>query len=248
MSGATKRRAVAICLAGLACLGAWVLLRPKPPVFAELPTPIRMPVTFRDRVCGVIPTGPGWGWAWRLEQNLFGKRQTINISTRILKLGDPMTSVGKLLPAQPNFETSGGLQVWLLAKDQLDALRQGLEHDSWNVLLGSQRVATADGITASIARGSELAFSTNDFVGVRLSCLAVRRKHATDLTYTCTVSELHENTNGTSSFASSLAPLVRTNLHAAFRAQIPKNSGLFLLQRQAGKASSGAVGMLMDAL
>lgn len=182
MSRATKRRAITICLAGLVCLGAWVLLRPNPPVFAELPVPVRMPVNFRDRVCGIIPTGLGWGWAWRLEQSLFGKRQTVNISTRILRLSDPMGSIGKLLPARPNYETSGGLQLWLLAKDELDTLRQDLEQDALNFMVGSQRIATADGVTASMANGSELAFSTNDFVGVRLSCLAMRRKRVTDLT------------------------------------------------------------------
>lgn len=208
-----------------------------------------MPVSFRDRVGGLIPSGPGWGWAWRVEQRLFGKRKPVNISTRIFQVSGPLDLLFRtVLPAEPSFSSSVGSQVWLIAKDQSEALRRCTSQELSLNIIAAPRFATADGVGASMAIGSPPPGSTNGFVGARIDVLGIRRKNATDLIYSCTVTELNTNTTSPESAGGLTTPLITTNLHVGFRVQIPSGCGLFLLQQPNESSSGRPMGVLIDPL
>jgi hypothetical protein len=88
--------------------------------------------------------------------------------------------------------------------------------------------------------------STND-VGFKMDCLARVRSQSTDLFVNVTLSELLTNPVVTAAAPRSATLVsIRTNLDIAARLQVPKGSGVLLLDGAPGEANRKVLGVMID--
>lgn len=234
-----------VCLAAVALL----LCRPSSPApFMVLRPPMKMPVPLRDYFTRWIPARPSWGWAWRAEQALFGKRKPVNIYGQIFEVSEPSSLwLSKFLRDPPRFSATNGLQVWLLGADQCKRLGEQLSQSAGTAALFRPRISTADGIESRLFQGSSIRLNgTNQPVGLAFVCFARARRSITDLTACITYSEAITNPAATSgSRVASNVVSIQTNLDSALRLQIPKGNGFFLLNG-ALLSRGKRIGVLVD--
>ena len=228
-----------LSLVACAAVAGWFALRsPAPPPFLALPASFKFPSTFRDRVGQFIPRSAGWAWAWRLEGALFGKRKPVNVFGEIVSL----STITNWPLGAASFGETNGLQVWLLNPDQLDRLRKTLKDSRAEFISGSM-ISTADGVQAMLFQGRTIP-GTGD-AGLIFNCLPRIRADTTDLMMGITFSELETNITSVE-----LPPLVliRTNLNAALRLQVPKGKGFLLLDRDMAGTAGRHFGLIIDPL
>ncbi|HWH71942.1 MAG TPA: hypothetical protein VNT26_21445 [Candidatus Sulfotelmatobacter sp.] len=241
-----------LSLLSLACLaiGALVLLRvSRPAPFLVLHQPVQMPTPFRDQVARWIPGSPGWAWAWRVEQAVFGRRKLVNLYAEVLAVTDSSPpGLSNLLPEPPSFSGSNGLRVWLLGSERFKALRDQLHQAPGTTLLFRPRISTADGIESRLVQGNSIALNgTTNQVGLAFGCFARVRSDATDLTTCLTLSEII--TNQAVALGDSSSPTlisIQTNLDTALRLHIPKGSGCFLLDGSSLDSHRKRIGLLLE--
>jgi hypothetical protein len=77
-----------------------------------LQKPYTPPFDLRNWIGRWIPRSPGWSWAFRLEDLIFGKRKLVSISTQFLKFPDPLSwEMSDFKLKAPELFNSGGLRV-----------------------------------------------------------------------------------------------------------------------------------------
>jgi hypothetical protein len=226
-------------------------------------------VPFRDRFVRWIPRG--WGWAWRLEEAVFGRRKPVDLSVYVLTLGNsPGAALAGLSLGPPDFSDTSGVQAWLLGPDQLKALQENIKqtpggdlrfHPKISVVRRAvapgtpgarvrfhPRISTADGVECRLFQGEPVPLNgfTNR-VGLHLTCFPQVRSRATDLIACIAFSELVTNPAapaGGPAPASALS--IQTNLDLAVRLQIPKGSGFFLFDQSSRDPGRNHIGVLIE--
>jgi len=237
----------------LACvaIGVLVSLRsPKLAPFIVLHQPFQMPVPLRDRLTRWIPATPSWAWAWRIKEAVFfGHRKPVNVYAEVASLADSSRSTLASLSLGPaSFSNTNGLQVWLLGADQLKALREHLKQTRGTDPPLRPRISTADGMACQLFQGESilLSGSTNQ-VGLSLGCCARVHPDYTDLMVGITLSELVTN-EAVAPGGSSPLLSIQTNLDTALRLQIPRGSGIYLIDQSARESSRKPTGVIIDPL
>lgn len=220
----------------------------RPAPFIVLHQPWKMPVPLRERLGRWIPATPSWAWAWSVEQAVWGRRKPVNFHAEIITLVDSSrATLSSLSLGTPSFSDTNGLQVWLLAADQLKTLREYLKQTPGMAVLLRPRISTADGIESRLFSGESILLngSTNP-VGLAAGCFARVHPISTDLTACITLSELVTNETVAPSRSARIALSMQTNMDAAFRVQVPKGSGLFLLDESRLDSSRNRIGVIID--
>ncbi len=191
-----------------------------------------------------------------MEQHVLGARKPVNIQADIVSFGaPPPTVLSNLALGSPNFSDTNGLRVWLLRSNQLTVLRGNLKQNPGASFLSSPRVRTAEGFDATLFVGQSFgAGKPAKQVGLEFSCCARFRRNASDLLTRITFSELVTNENdgsagyGRYGYAPPFTFAIQTNFDAAFRLQLPKGNGLFLLDQSSHEPSRKNFGVLIDPL
>jgi hypothetical protein len=170
-------------------------------------------------------------WVWRLKRLVLGKLQVINVSGCVVRLGEDAAGVISEVAGKQDFTETNGVRVWLLPNTQLDQLRLRLQPIAGNEMVFSPRISTADGIQASMFVGSQMVLQgvTNQ-VGSVLDCLVRVRKQVNELTTAISLTEVVTNDAGPSNTS---VAIIKTNLDLAARLQVPKGSGVLILDTRA---------------
>jgi hypothetical protein len=211
---------------------AWLLRTPPPPPPVIVK---RSPyVVFRPQTSPLqrwLPPAASF-WIWRLKRLVLGKLQTVNLSGCVIRLGEGSAGVISEVAGKQDFTETNGVRVWLLPNAQLDQLRLRLQPIPGNEIVFSPRISTADGIQASMFAGSQMVLQgvTNQ-VGSVLDCLVQVHRQVNELTTAISLTEIITNDTGP---PNALVAIIKTNLDLAARLQVPKGSGVFILDTRAG--------------
>jgi hypothetical protein len=242
------RARLVVLLGLLACVPAGIALfcpAPKPAPVVVLQKPYSLPLRLRDRIGAWIPRRPGWTWAFRLEDLLFGRRSVVNLFTEFLKLPDKYPNGTDLGLGLPQYSDAKGLQIWLLGTNELKSFKHLLQRNETE-MLNSPRITTADGISASLFAGESISINgvTNQ-VGVEAAYFARVSSDKTDLFADLRMTGVLTNNLGP---PERWAPVmtIQTNLDVAVRLQIPKGMGVFIIGAPVGDAKKESFGVIID--
>lgn len=187
-----------------------------------------------------VPVGPGWAWLWHLKEAVVGKIKPVNIDTDIMAVSQTLAPPF----GAPTFDAAGSLdatrlRIWLLDTVELKSFREKLRSASGVDFVNSPRIATGDGIGASLFVGETMVLqgATNE-TGVRVSYFTRVRPDLIDLTASIGVVEPRTN--------EALAITLRTNLSVKARFQIPKGKGIFMLQTFQDSTNRGAMCVMVS--
>jgi len=227
---------------------AYFLAEPKPVPFLVLQQPFSKRLPLRDQLVQWIPTASSW--LPKVEDALLGPRKPVKVFAHIIAL--PM-SPDENLPylstiGRPAFLATNGLQVWLLSGAKVAALRNKLKGAFGVDYINQPRISTADGAEASLFVGESISLngSTNE-VGLRTAFFPRVHEDFTDLIAVVSFSELVTNQSGILTGGKATSPVwIRTNLDVAARLQVPKGSGLFLLNGRTANVDSKRFGVLIE--
>jgi hypothetical protein len=186
---------------------------------------------------------------WRLDQAVFGRRKAVNLFAAVVAFAHSSSANDSSLSlGTPSFSDANGMQVWLLRAEELKVLRERFKQTPGTEVINQARMSTADQIRTGMFAGQSIPLngSTNE-VGLRMDCFARVRPDSTDLIASITLSELMSNPPAGSSGSSLVSVVsIQTNLDAAFRVQIPKRSGVFLLDVFPAGSSRKRIGLIID--
>ena len=241
---------IACLLMGIVVALVFFSRQSKPPPFFVLQHPFSRPLPLRDRLVQWIPATSSWSWVPHLEDIVLGRRKPINVFADIIAL---QNSDGQILPSslalgKPSFTATNGLQVWLLGDRELRSLRDCLKRTPGTDFLNRPRISTADGVEASMFVGESISLngSTNE-VGLKAAFFPRVRSDSTDLFAVISLSELVTNqTGGPNALMATSAVSIQTNMHIAARVQVPKGSGLLLLDGNPVGAARKRFGALIE--
>jgi hypothetical protein len=244
-SGRVRLAAFIALLAIPAIVGAaWIgFRRPVMPVVL-LAAPYRMPMSFVDRMERVVPTSPGWDWFWRLEQRIRGMGKPVNLFGQVIALPrETISGANSLGVGPPELDATNGLQVWILRAEQLQSLSRTLKQFAGAEVMSRPRVSTGSLVESSLFTGQPLVIGGVK-TDVGISARYYPRVQADRLDLVAIVSFTEAVTNLAAAVEDQLQ--VRTNLHVGLRVQLPKGSGLFLLQHSFDPAEGRTYGLLLD--
>jgi len=239
----------ALALVALAAVALFQPTRPAP--FMVLHQPVKTPGSFRDYFGRLIPARPGWAWAWRVEQAVFGKRKPVNFYAQVLDLSElPGMWLTNSLSGSPTFATTNGLQLWFLSAERVKLLHEQLKQDAEAAVLSWPRISTAEGIESRLFSGGSIDLDGANYqFGLSVSCFARVGRQYTDL-IAC-VTYLEPITNASAALGSAGVTnliSIQTNLDASFRLQVPKGNGFFLFNRAPPDPRGKRIGILVDPL
>lgn len=250
-SGRTSRRLFVPVVCLVVCFVVFFHESKLPP-FLILRQPFSRPLLIRDRLGQWIPATPSWAWAWRLEDALFGRRKPVNIYADIIAF--PNSTGGGLssglVLGSPSFSDTNGLQGWFLPGGELSSLRDNFKRSPGTDFLSHPRISTADGTEASMFVGQSILLNgSTGQVALKAGFFPRVRSHSTDLFAVISFSEPVTNQTGRPNGlqVQSLVS-VQTNLDIAVRVQVPKGSGLFLLEGSSVGANHRHFGVLIEPL
>jgi len=191
-------------------------------------------------------------WVWRLKQSLFGPTKAIELDSAIFELAGRTISEKPDYPlGKPDFTNTNGLQVWIIHKEELLALRRSLLQAPGNNLISQPRVSTAHGVQATLSVGYTVPVAgTQGWSGVVMDFSPRVRADCIDLTTVTAITEAVTNdvtTNVSGLTQSTNFVSIRTNLALAARFQIPKGSGVFLLNKDQDGTNGKPIGILISA-
>jgi len=141
----------------------------------------RAKVGLLDRI---MPTTKAWAPLWRLRYALFGRKKIISVESTLINFtaSDPLRVID-LLPGQPDFAGSDGLQVWRLKDFEVSSLLKRLKEATDDPILFSGRITVGDGTQAQMLCASPVPINgTQQQVGFSFDLLPRIRKGTTDLT------------------------------------------------------------------
>jgi len=231
-----------------AAMGLFVVLRPSPPAVVVLPLPNGLPApkpSMLARWRAVVP-----GWLWRLRDSLRGPRKVVRLDAAIIGFDDlPGSSLAALWLGAPQFADTNGHQVWILGESKLSRLRNRLERSPANEMVAFPRVDTADGIEAQIFSGGTVYVQgAQRNVGLAMDFLPRVRRNSTDLTTIIALTEAVTNrTVAPAGLPETDVVSIQTNLIVAARIQIPRGSGVFLLDESTRAMHGKRIGVMISA-
>jgi hypothetical protein len=245
------RWSIPILLLGLGLTGAYraFLRRTERAPFIVLNQPYRTPVFLRDQIGRWVPASPSWSWAWRLEQAVFGQRKPLRLNFAIVRLASsPGSAVPDFDLGAPAFSATNGLRTWLLDKEALKALQERFRSTPGANVLSRPRFSTADGIDTRMFAGETIPINgSSNQVGLSIGCYGQVRPHTTDLIASITFSELVTNEAKEAGGSAQLGVVsIRTNMDAAFRLQIPKGKGMYVLDGRPADDRHSRIGVILD--
>ncbi len=209
------------------------------------------PVPLRDHFTRWIPATPGWAWAWRLEQTVFGKRKPVNIFAQVIEFAEPASlSLSDLVESPPSFPETNGVAVWMLNTERCKRLGERLKQSPGTTVVCQPRISTADGIDSKVFQGTSMTLNgTSRPVGLTLACFARVHRDVTDLIACFNYSQAElspADSLNTASYSKGVS--VVTNLDVAMRLQVPRGSGFFLLESRSVNRGQKRVGVLVEPL
>jgi hypothetical protein len=225
--------------------------RPPAPPPAEVvffPLPYHIPnqkVPLPDRW---IPRS--WGWAWHLKQAVLGRAKSISIRTAVFAIaGQEASALADHPPRPPAFVNTNGLRIWILPEGVLAALRGDIEQTPGYHLLTSAGITTSDGGQAQMFSGNAIPVAGSRVnVGLVIEMLPRVRSVSTDLTTVMAFSESVTNQPDANPASPQTTVIsVRTNFAAAVRIQIPKGSGVLLLDASGATTNEKTIGVIISA-
>jgi len=221
-------------------LGLFLIVRPTAVVPNVTILPNGLPSARRS--FGILSRLPpsAQHFGYRVKQGLFGSPEQINLNASILHFELPAQTIcSKLSLGKADLAGTNGLQVWILATNDLQKAYLHAASLSEIRQLSSPRISTAHGIRASLSVTHMLAINGRQTpIGLTLDCLPYVRKKSIDLTTLVTVTEAITNTIRDGLSSTNAAISVQTNCFIALRMQIPSGAGAFILQESA-EGSSG---------
>src|SRR5713226_5211105 len=229
-------------------MGLFVVLRPSPPAVVVLPLPNGWPApkaSMLARWRAVVP-----GWLWRLRDSLRGPRKVIRLDAAMIGFRDlPEPSLAGLWLGAPQFADANGHQVWIVSESKLSRLRNRLERAPANEMVAFPRVDPADGMKAVMSVGSSFSIEgAQHQVGLVMDFLPRILRDSTDLTAIIALTEAVNNRIvAPAGLPESNAVSIQTNLIVAARFQIPKGSGVFLLNESDGVMHGKRIGVMISA-
>jgi len=232
----------------LAGMGLFVVLRPSRPAVEVLPLPNGWPApkpSMLARWRSVVP-----GWLWRLRVSLRGPRKVIRLDAAMIGFRDlPETSLAGLWLGAPQFADANGHQVWIVSESKLSRLRNRLERAPANEMVAFPRVDTANGMKAVMSVGSSFSIEgAQHQVGLVMDFLPRILRDSTDLAAIIALTEAVTNRIvAPAGLPESNAVSIQTNLIVAARFQIPKGSGVFLLNESNGTMHGKRIGVMISA-
>ncbi|MDB6017598.1 MAG: hypothetical protein JWR19_2087 [Pedosphaera sp.] len=178
-----------------------------------------------------------WGWLWRLKQTVLGSAKRIDLNLKFIELKNATNPLeGREALAETN-----GVRVWILNDAEMTNLSRHLEQLPGNLVLSSPRISTADGVQSGMSMGSGRSIQgVQSSESYSLIFSPGVRQNATDLTMAITVTDTTVSPSGTSNTA-------QTNLAVTARIQIPKGSGLFLLDANPSNTNGRHLGLMISA-
>lgn len=227
---------------------AILVFRSKPPEpFLQLPPPFKPGTTLRDWVTQWVPMKPGWGWIWKLENAVFGKRKPIKIFSEIVSLADSSPAgLAGLGFSEPNYSNVNGLAVWVLDDEEIKQVKARFKATPGITRVSGGRITTADGVCARLFSGESLVSGglTNQ-VGLDFACVAWGRTGRTDLRAGITFTEPVTNVAASVRDAEP-SVTIRTNLDLVFRVQLPKGKGMLLMNRPVELPKAPRFGIVIE--
>ena len=226
----------------------WLLLRQGEPAVSVKSLPEGWPASRRllsDRFRAALPL-----WFWRLKGSVLGPVKTIQLEAEIIDCGGlAEVDLTDSQLGEPQFKGTNGLQVWIAGDEEIRRLRSTLEHAPGNAVVSRARFATAHGIQANLYTGETVPVGgVQTAVGLRVEMLPRLHRKSTDLSTVMTFSELATNSSQIPGEGSSPSTLsVRTNLAVAARMQMPKGTGVFLLDGGSNANHPRRLGVIISA-
>lgn len=222
----------------------------EPPSVLVLRQQFSRPLPIRDRLVEWIPGSSLWNWVQHLEDVLLGQRKPVKVYADIIAFPNSTDGAfpSSLALGSPSFSNTNGLQVWFLRGGELRSLRDSLKGTPGTDFLSHPRISTADGIEASMFVGqSSLLNGSNNQVGLKAGFFPRVRSHSTDLFAVISFSEPVTNQTGTpNGLGAEGFVSIQTNLDIAVRVQVPKGSGLLLLDGSSVGAVHRRFGVLIE--
>jgi hypothetical protein len=229
-------------------VGITLLLRePAPAPVVILGRSFSRPLLLRDRLGTWIPASPSFNWARRLEDALLGRRKPVNIFAELFSLPhSDITKASELGLGPPRFSSSNDLSVWFLRDDELRTLHKRLDHLPGVEDISRPRIATGEGVEASLFVGqSALINGATNRVGLEAGFFPRVRRDLTDVFASVHFTEIVTNTAKPPAGRWPVLS-IQTNLDLAIRLQIPKGSGVLLLNGGPMDANGKRVGIILD--
>ena len=248
-----KRLIILSCLLIVVVVGFSLALLPSPPAppasVIVMPLPYSIP---RQRISlfdAWVPRNPSWAWLWRLKEQIQGRRKTFDLATTIIDFTSAGDSFLTNFPAaKPAFTNTNGLKIWLMGDPELTALRGGLKRVPGADVLSAGRITTADGMEAQLFSGNTISINGSPGnVGMAINLLPHVRRDSTDLTTIITFSETITNQPGATLDSSQTSTIsIQTDFAVAARIQIPKATGVFLLDTGSGAPNHKRIGVILS--
>lgn len=164
-----------------------------------------------------------WGWYWRGKEFLLGKRRSVRVQSRFIKIPNSNASMERMLALlpQPAYTNTEGLSVWMPEIEQLTNFTYVVLRDLGGAILSAPQMSSGDNMAGRLFTGRTIPIDgTYRDVGVSLDIWLRCREKATDLRARVSASEV----------ADSLQLAIKTNLVVTGRYQIPHGQALLILK------------------
>jgi len=247
-----KRLVAIACLILLLGASLSLVLRPAPaapvaPVIV-LPLPYSIPPEKLSLFERWVPQWASWAWLWRLKETITGRRKSCDMRATVVDFAGTGEAflTNHPLPT-PAFTGTNGLRIWLLSEAEARALGRDLRQKPGPEISYMAGIITGDGGQARLTAGSTFPIMGRSVnVGLAIDLLPHLRPTVTDIT---TIISLTEAITNQASTTAGPPPAsiqnIQTNFEVAARLQIPKGSGVFLLQGEPAAAHQKRIGVLL---
>jgi hypothetical protein len=246
--GTNVRRVRALVFLLLCAGGLWFLIpnsAPSPEVTIlppdySVPAP---PLPIPDRW---IPMT--WRWLWRLRSAVLPPNPTIDIETRLVRLGHSGKSLlAEALEGRTPFANSNGVHAWILSEQELLDMfgkRFKQKHD-YSVRIS--RMTTGPGVLANQSMTTMLPIDDAQVsVGDSFTQAVLKRGKSVELTGSFISWEAVTNNSTRLSGQKEMIRL-RTNLTLVANLLIPSGWGVFLLDTNRANTESSGTGLFISA-
>jgi hypothetical protein len=247
------KRLVAVALL-IILSGALLFLVVRPAQPAPVAPVIVMPLPYsipRQKVSLFdlwVPRQRSWNWLWHMKDTIVGRPRVCDLRATVVDFSGSGESflTNHPLPA-PAFTDAKRLRIWLLSDDEMRALGRDLRQESGTEVLFMPGITTADGMQAQLSAGNTVPImGVPTMAGLVINFLAHVRPIATDVTTIISLTEAITNQPSTTAGSAPAGVLgVQTDFALAARLQIPKGSGVFLLQGEPAAANQKRIGVLL---
>jgi hypothetical protein len=235
--------------------GAMLFLALRPAERAPIARVIVMPLPYsipRQKVSLFdrwMPRQASWNWLWHLRDTIAGRPSAFNLRTTVLDFAGPGEAflTNHPLPA-PTYTGEKGLKIWLLSGAEQRALESNLSRNGGPEILSTPGISTVSGGQACLMSTESLHINGVPTTGgLVIDLLPNVHSKATDLTTLISLTEVVRDPLSASGGSPGPETVsVRTNFAAAMRLQVPKGSGVFVLQGKPATPNGKHIGLLLS--